>query len=233
MIPNSDRNQNSGSNRYDWPKGLVVAAMTAALSLSCFTPRVEATSETAPCSVEPRSIDDLLASVTSAQTPTSGDNNIHTPEPLPAHSPADAETIADITAVVHELESCINAGDQLRVYALFSGVLPDAAPLDDEVIAEITSDLRALEDATPVPLPEDARLTLIGPWNVDLLADGRVMAAVEFTYPDSNTMPSSTKVVFFSQHSGHWVIDEFVDTIWLTEGGPVPVADIVGTPPGA
>jgi hypothetical protein len=84
-----------------------------------------------------------------------------------------------------------------RVYALSSGVL-SSAPLDDEVIAEITSDLRALKNVTPAPLPADAKLSLIGPWNVDHLADGRVMAAVEFTYSASDTMPTSTKMHFFS-----------------------------------
>jgi hypothetical protein len=184
------------------------------------------------CSVEPRSVDELLETWTSAQIATPNTGGVLSPTPLPGHTPADPETVEQITATIRQLEACINAGDQFRVYALFSGVL-SSAPLDDEAIAEITNELRVLENSTPVPLPADARLELVGPWKVDLLANGRVMAAVEFTYPGSDTMPSSTKLLFFSPQSDYWVIDEMVDTIWLTEGGPVPVADIVGTPPGA
>ncbi len=76
------------------------------------------------------------------------------------------------------------------------------------------------------------RQVLTGPWHVEILDDGRVMAAVRFSVEDDVTYPSSTKALFFVDQDGRWLIQEMTDFIWVDEAtGPVAVEDVVGPPP--
>lgn len=188
-----------------------------------------ATPERTACDVAPRSLPDLLALL---GTDAPDDDQVQEIEPLPSGVPADAATIAAITVVVRAFEACMNAGDQLRLYALFSDDQFRGIPPSMELMEEF----RALADATPVAAPVGQRQVLIGPWHVELLADGRVLAAVQFRSEADLNRPDTTKAVLFVQQDGQWLLQELRDFLWVGDGADgaimVPVADVVGPPPG-
>lgn len=180
------------------------------------------------CDVAPLSPAALIAQL---ETAPSFAGTLQTPRRVPPGTPADAATTAAITSVVRQLEACINSGDQLRVYALFSDDL-FRQPLNPDLVADLTTELAELAHATPTPIPSGERQILTGPWHVEMLDDGRVMAAVVFGFEDGADYPSSTKALFFVRQGGRWLIEEIVDTLWLEGGaGPVSVEDVVGRPP--
>lgn len=147
-------------------------------------------------------------------------------EPLPRGTPADAATTAAITAVIRELEACVNAGEYMRFSALFSAAWYRQIPLSDEIVAEST----ALAAATPMPVPEGQRGIFSDPWHVEKLADGRVLAAVIWVgrEGDPNPDPTRAKVVVFVKDDGRWLIDELIERVADCED----LAAVVGPPPG-
>lgn len=217
--------------RYPPIFGVLGLVLLASLSVPRTTGVSQASSVATPqaetCDVAPRSVAGLIALLGPAQ---GDDGQVLEPRPLPEGVPADAATTEAIAAVVRKLEACLNSGDQLRLYSLFSDDQFRQMPRIDDVVAE----LRALENVTPTPVPEGRRQVLVGPWHVEILEDGRVFAAVLFRFEDEADYPSSTKALLFVQQEGQWLIQEMTDLIWV-EGasGPVAVADIVGPPPGA
>lgn len=162
--------------------------------------------------------------------PPSDEGEVREPTPIPLGVPADVATIEAITDVVRELEACFNSGDLLRVYALFSDDQFRLMPWTDEIVAELT----ALGTRKPTPARVGQRQVLQGPWHVEKLDDGRVMAAVLFGAEDGIAYQSSTKALFFVNRDGQWLIQEMTDFIWVEgHAGPVAVADIVGPPPSS
>lgn len=185
-----------------------------------------ATPGPATCDVAPRSAAELVALL----GPSPNGEQALEPQRLPPGSPADAATTEAITAVVRELEACFNAGDMLRVYALFSDDQFRQMPNTEEIVAELT----ALDTTTPTPAPTGRGQVLTGPWHVEVLDDGRALAAVSFGFEDEVDYPSSTKALLFDFQDGRWLIQEMLDLVWLEgEAGPIPVEDVVGPPPGA
>lgn len=175
------------------------------------------------CDVAPRRVLELIALL----GPPLANGQVLEPQPLRPGSPADEATTNAITAVVRELEACFNAGDLLRVYALFSDDQFRQMPNTEEIVEELT----ALETATPTPAPAGQRQMLTGPWHVEVLDDGRVIAAVRFGFEDANLV-SSIKALFFVRQDGSWLIQEIADLVWVEgESGPVAVEDVVGSPP--
>ena len=188
----------------------------------------QAASDAVTCDIAPRSVADILTLL--ERRPNVGEP-VLTLSPVPQGKPADVATTAAVTSVVRQLEACINTGDQLRVYALFSDDLFQQ-PLNEEAMAELEAELTALANVTPTPNPAGQRQILSDPWHVEILEDGRVMAAVRFSYESETDYPASTKALFFIQQEGQWLIEEMVDVVWV-EGSAdfVPVEDIVGPPP--
>lgn len=179
----------------------------------------------------PRHAADILA-LLDAQS--ASEETVLEVQPVILGKPADADTSNAITAVVRELEACINSGDHLRLYALFSDALFQQIQ-SEEAVAEMKAEIQALASATPTPVPPGQRQVLVGPWYVQQLDDGRVMAAVLFKLEgEAESYPSATKVLFFTRGDGDWLIEEMVDTIWV-EGKDrlVAVEEIVGPPPGS
>lgn len=179
----------------------------------------------------PRHAADILA-LLDAQS--ASEETVLEVQPVILGKPADADTSNAITALVRELEACINSGDHLRLYALFSDALFQQIQ-SEEAVAEMKAEIQALASATPTPVPSGQRQVLVGPWYVQQLDDGRVMAAVLFKLEgEAESYPSATKVLFFTRGDGDWLIEEMVDTIWV-EGKDrlVAVEEIVGPPPGS
>lgn len=189
----------------------------------------EATPGIAVCDVAPRTVADMLA-LLGSEVPAGG--QVLEPQPLPPGVPADAATTEAITAVVRELEACSNTGDQLRIYALFSDDQFRQIPPS----AEIVDELRALEAATPAAVPVGQRQVIVGPWHVEKLADGRVMAAVQFRWEGEVGLPNTTKALLFVQQDDQWLLQEMLNFVWVEDGADgatmVPVEDVVGSPPG-
>lgn len=135
------------------------------------------TPDPAECQVAPRTIDSVI---TVYATPATGASVISQPtEGTPAKEAADAATVAAVTATVHEVAASINAGDFLRVLALYTDngaqALLGGEPLTaDEVVA--------FYGGTPVPAPDDARESL-RVRDVRAVADGRATALVDLREP--------------------------------------------------
>jgi hypothetical protein len=131
---------------------------------------------------------------------------------------------------VRQLEACLNSGDQLRLYALYSDETFRRIPRTDEILEELAT----LKTATPLPVPAEQRQILIGPWYMRLLDDGRVLAAVQFSIADETLQPGSTKALLFVRQGDPWLIDEVLSVMWVAgNDSPVEVIDIVGTPPSS
>lgn len=159
---------------------------------------------TASCDVEPLSIEKLREL---AATPDVSRGEFLTWPTLPVGDPADPATEGAINAVVRQFEACTNAQDDLRWLALLSDNFL-AGMVSEETIAELA--------ATPTPIPEDKRLVVTGPWDVQILADGRVSAAV--IYDDAgNLYPDMTRVklLLFVERNGRWFIDEMIDRVMI------------------
>jgi hypothetical protein len=179
------------------------------------------------CDVEPRPLTEILALL----KPES-ENGAHPVEFTPAGEPViDPIVTAEITKVVRTLEACVNDGEQYRFLSLFSDEAFEQMRSSEENVEELTS----LANSTPTPVPPDRRVTLIGPWHLRLLPDGRVMAAVLFgsadePQPDPNFY---TKVLFFVHHDQGWLIQEMDNLIWSSECDDlVRASSVVGPPPG-
>src|SRR5688572_25957069 len=151
------------------------------------TPTASATAVT--CHVTPRSTAEILtlAGTNSSQTEP-------TPE-LPAGDDADPVTTAGITAVLREMAACLTAGDMLRFYALHS---------DDWLRRSlgIVDGMAILTTSIP-PLDDGHHARYLGPWHVQLLPDGRVLAAVLLIVGDDpRPDPNRTRVLIFTHRDG-------------------------------
>jgi hypothetical protein len=146
---------------------------------------------------------------------------------LPVGDPADPATTAAVTAVLQEMGACLTAGDMLRFYALHS---------DDWIRRSLgeTDGFATISISTP-PLADGDRAVYLGPWHVQILPDGRVLAAVllrvgEELRPD----PDRTRVLLFVHQDERWLVDETLAHVQLADcENPVEVAAVVGPPPGA
>ena len=190
--------------------GMVASAQDATPAASPDVP------DPAECRVEPRPVDDL-ALLTG--TPIAAEA---TPVPLAGGEPADRETVAAVTATIREYYACLNAGDPLRLFALFSdgGLRRFAA----EYGAPIPGD--AASAATPVPVPPDERFFARAIRDVRDQGDGRVVATViESNLPleatgefDDDALPPVVFVV--AAADGRYLIEDVVPA--GAEGTPTP-----------
>jgi hypothetical protein len=179
------------------------------------------TPDSADCLVEPRPIAAVVAVV---GTPTAGEaTTTASPAPFvqPRGEPADAETTEAVIATVHEVFACANAGDFLRVYALFTDdylrVFLAGTPMSDEVITFFT--------ASPVPLPAAERRIIVRLGEVQLLADGRAGVVVVLDEPD-DPRTEEPDHLFLEQAGDRWLVDAVIEDGGLagtpTSGTPAP-----------
>jgi hypothetical protein len=152
--------------------------------------------------------------------------------PLPTGQAADAATTAAVVAVLRKLETCFNTGDLRRYNSFFSDDWFRHLLKREEVVAG----LNALERSKPTPVPDGYRARFLGPWHVQILPDGRVLAAVVWfgNEAEPEPDPDRVKVLLFVRHDGRWLIDDMIDRVEVPDCHvPVPVAAVVGPPPGA
>jgi len=126
----------------------------------------------AECDVEPRPME-FFQQFATPQPGQSGAVVAASPaEGLPAGEPADEATADGVRATYRELVACLNAGDYLRIYALYT---------EDYVrrtLAEGGQQIQGLL-ATPTPGGEQERTRLVDVRDVRVIGDGRVGAIVE------------------------------------------------------
>jgi hypothetical protein len=166
------------------------------------------------CTVEPRSLESFQAALATPAVAATPDALPETPA-LPEGEPADAETAAAVLETLREGVACINAGEYLRILALYSDnvVREGVGGLGDQVEAVYD------ELATPAPPTEAERTEIIEVQGVVVPPDGRV-AALVVGDDRSDADPASPTLFVFVEQDGRWLIDAFIET--PDEGTPVP-----------
>jgi hypothetical protein len=200
--------------------GLLLLACSGMPRAAALQSTPAASPTTATCDVAPRSTAEILtlAGADSSET-----------EPilaLPSGDPADSGTAAAITAALGEMAACLTAGDMLRFYALHSEEWLRRSLGMVEGMALLTTSIPPLDDG------HHARY--LGPWHVQTLADGRVLAAVLLVVGDElRPDPDRTRILLFVHRDGRWLVDETIASVHIAGcAHPVEVAAVVGPPPG-
>jgi hypothetical protein len=153
---------------------------TLAVAAQEGTPAAETVSCTA---VEPRdaAFFDALAATPAADseqgTPTA-EGSAATPGPftMPEGEAGDEAVVAEVTALYQQLIACLNAGDYLRAYALYS---------DEYLIRNLREETIAALEATPVPTEASQQSEFGSVLDARLLEDGRIAALVTTSNPQS------------------------------------------------
>lgn len=160
---------------------------------------------TSACTVRPRSVAEVRALwITPEGSPVPAMVELP-PVPstdLPSGQPVDAPTIEAIQRVVQEYWACSNAGDSLRVFALFTDdrVRQLAPPVEER--EAILSTLAA----TPAPDEVIPPVSVSGVSEARLLPDGRVGALI--TIETAEGLMVRFFYVCEQQQDGRWLIDE-------------------------
>ncbi|MDP9353484.1 MAG: hypothetical protein M3P51_18345 [Chloroflexota bacterium] len=125
--------------------------------------------------------------------------------PAPEGVPADEATIASVTATVRELIACVNAGDRLRAFALFTdqglhqAFFPGGPPSQEEI-----DSLAA--PPTPTTPEEQEAMPLVQ--DVQLLPDGRARALLVGGGPAMAVDGDGDRIYIFVRAGDRWLIDE-------------------------
>ena len=162
----------------------------------------------AECVVEPRTADEIRdlagARAPLGQAPGAASPTARSTTP-PSH-PADPETVAGIVATVRQFVACVNAGDELRGYALYTDEFVRTAVFVDASL-----------DQPAVPEPPERRVTLLDVVYVREYSDDRVGAVVVI---DDPLAPSPAEPYFFvfAKVGDRWLFDEWPATTFLADG---------------
>ena len=146
---------------------------------------------------------------------------------LPPGAAPDATTAAEIERVYRHVEACANSGNPtIGILGYFSddGLVREFGGMSPESVAE----LRDLATMPATPVPAGSRFVFTGPWHVQALDDGRILAAVVWFGNEADICldPLRIDVLVFVQQDGQWLIDEWIERIGMLD----PV-DVVGLPP--
>ena len=179
---------------------LVAVAITIA-STAGLMPRTTGAQDAAPtlpaapdpalCTAEERSIEEYQAFL-GTPAPT-----VETFE-ITAGKPADQATIDAVTATVIEAAACINSGDLKRLDRLYTDAF-----FTGEVDQGYYDFLAAEHD----PAPADERYAIFAVALVQVLADGRAAAVVQFQTDGAG----GADLMVFAEEGGRYLIDHWVD----------------------
>ncbi len=142
------------------------------------TPAAGEVIDPAECQVEPRAIEEIQELVG-----TAGEEAEATPDAAQAGSmegeDADEATVQAVTQTYRELVACLNAGEFLRVYALYT---------DDYLRRTLNDAGIDLGQIQATPAPDQQEMTaLVGVSEVRQIAGGRVTVRVETTSSPEGT----------------------------------------------
>lgn len=121
--------------------------------------------------------------------------------------PAPADAVAGVEATASEFAACLGAGDDARLFGLYS----------DDLMAGIGVTSDQLDDQI-FPLPDGQRTALLAVIEPRIFADGRVGAIVVIADPRVYS-PAVPEFLVFVEQDGRWLIDD------LPVYFPVPAAD--------
>jgi hypothetical protein len=189
--------------------GAAFAASSGDSALAQATPTPAALDIPAPneCQVTPRALPLFPPGVgqQTAATPRPLASPASGPVVVAAGTPADAETVAAVTATVRETLACRNAGDFPRAYALFTQqmlvqLFGGPATVDPEIQVAVSE--------KPHRLPREERIGLVSLDQAVILPDGRVGAIVTTATP--SRLFRDFLVFAHDPASGRWLIDGVV-----------------------
>lgn len=160
----------------------------------------------AECTVAPRSADELRAlfrEVAATPLPSSPEAS-PTPAVPPPGTPADEQTVAEITAAWRQYLACLSAGDQARMFALLSDAMVRRQFVVDIAFGVNEDALFAYLAATPVPLTPDQSVPFVPFTDVRVLGDGRVAVVG----PGEG---GRGDVRIFVKEGDRWLLDDWFD----------------------
>jgi hypothetical protein len=168
------------------------------------------------CTAEAPSADELVAlwfptnaaGTPTAATPVAGNAMSGATVPAPLGEPADAETVAAVTASIRQVLACFSGGSFLRAYAYFSENLQRQFGPEPEDTLE---DVRAFLELPEEPVPQDQRVRLIAITDVSVMDDGRVGAILVSDDPEGPPEGIETELIIFIQEDGLWLVDEVIE----------------------
>jgi hypothetical protein len=176
----------------------------------------------AACTVEPYDLTEVLEP--GPATPAAEATVAPPPVERPTGEPADEAVVAAVTETIEQFVDCYNLGYELRILFLFTPdylrvfVAENLGPLTEDEIEQL-NELAATEK--PVgPLAEDEQTVLYGVEEVELLADGRVVATA--LGDDLATAPAGPSPLYFlfEEVDGRYLIDGVIDP----QAGATPAA---------
>jgi hypothetical protein len=171
------------------------------------TPAAVSTPVVTECTVQPRTVGGVNEIASTARTPGPGTPTLDEAIPYvkPEGTPASSQAIDGVMATMEQFIACANAGEYLRILALFS----------DDFIRNYAGEIGiplAEGDLllTPSPASEDERALVANVTDVIELPDGRVSALATFSASDD---PEETVMVVFTldydSDKERWLIDDF------------------------
>jgi hypothetical protein len=182
--------------------------------------------EPAECDIDPRPISFLeeLAATPPALPADAGDRfsrpgDQTRPWTLPAGTPADSATVAEITQTLREALACLNANDPLRFFAVFS---------DDMIrlffaMQPIPAEALPMLAATPTPSPPDQFLGYLEIVDARVLPDGRVAILARTFDPTEPPYGVGTDFAILTKIGDRWVIDSLIENVEIVgEATPTP-----------
>lgn len=150
------------------------------------------------CTLPPRDIAEYQAFVGTPEA-----TNLPSVE-ITAGIPADAETVAGVTATLVQVFACLNAGDYLRL----AGAYTDAGFVEDSGSNGLTQEVIDFIALPPTPVAEADRDVLYGVYAVQVLADGRVAAIMQ----RGTEGHGGVTLMLFQHVNDRWLLD-----LWLDE----------------
>jgi hypothetical protein len=158
----------------------------------------------ADCTVAPRAADELRALFREVAATPVPNELATTLAAMPAGAPADEATASAVSDVWREVVACLSAGDQPRLFALYSDDMV-LRQLQIDIAFGVTEDaLISFLEATPVPISDAEGLAVDPLTDVQILSDGRVAAAK----PGD---AGRTEALIFIQQDGRWLLDAWYE----------------------
>lgn len=160
-------------------------------------------SATPSCSdIEPRDTASFQQVAGTPQADETGAESQSTPgaTPIPFAMPegdvADEATVAEIAALYGQLVSCLNDGDFLRAYALYS---------DDYLVRNLSAEAIEGLSATPVTTDEAMQTMFGSVLDARMMDDGRIAALVSTSNPQ---VGDTIILAILTDEEGRWLIDD-------------------------
>lgn len=191
--------------------GLTGAGAITAVAAQEASPAADATAD-AQCTVAPRPVDELAVLWFGPEgaplaTPI-GQHPVSSAAELPQGKPADEQTTAAVSATLHEVFACFDAGQYARAFALTTDNAakqfgPDVSDPSEDSPEEVRALLEAQLAGTPIA-GEGAgqQMAISEARDARVLDDGRVGAIFE--------AEGEATFALFVKQGDRWLLDDFI-----------------------